>query len=497
MDPPPTRYLEREGGALAYQVVGEGPHDVIFMFEVMQHLDLLWTDPHIHQNLAHAAAYSRTVYFQRRGFGLSDPLPFVPSIEQQADDAIALMDELGTTRATVVGVFTTCGVAALVAARQPQRVKALVLIVPFAQALDGSNVPEGWTADTADNFFQLIDHAFRHWGSGGIAPAWDSVLGRTPYNRRFMGMLERCSGSPSTVLAHYEQWRETDLTDIFSAVRVPTRVVRPRSTVIPEEVCRHVAGLIPESVYVDLPATEPGASVGEAFEPCMLQVEVAATGADRPSTADRVLATVLFTDLVGSTELLSSVGDARYRDLRAAHERHVHLAVEEAGGRLAKVLGDGTLSTFDSPSRAIECADRIRRSADDLGIGVRAGLHTGEIERAGPDVHGLAVHIAARVAGVAGAGEIVVSRTVKELVAGAGLRFASRGEHDLKGVADRWHLFTLTAADDESGQLPAEQPRVTVGDRLAVASARRAPATLRGAMRVGNAIQRVRARSGR
>lgn len=498
MDAPPTRYLGRAGGALAYQVVGSGHVDVVVYLEIIQHLDLLWSDPHTHYNLARGASYSRTAYFQRRGFGLSDPIDHVPSIEQQADDVLAVMDDVGMQRATLVGVNVTAGPVALVAARAPERVSGLVLITPIARGLDGTHVPVGWSAAEAEEYVAQTEDAITNWGSGGFATLWDPIVGATPYNRRLMGMLERCSASPATARAHYEWYRSLDLTDVYSSVRVPTRVVRQETSRLPDAVCRHVAELIPGAEYVTLPPTQPGASLGEAFATSMDQIEEVASGTSRPADADRALGTVLFTDVVGSTDLLARLGDGRYRGLRAAHERQVHLAVEEAGGRLVSVAGDGTLSVFDGPSQAIRCAEAVRDAASELGISVRAGVHTGEIELAGPEVVGLTVHIGARVSAAAGPDEILVSRTVRDLVAGSGRAFTDRGEHHLKGVpGSAWQLFALEGTSGDRIAVSPDPPTPTVADRFAVTAARRSPASLRTAMRLGNAVQRIRAGRGR
>jgi class 3 adenylate cyclase len=251
--------------------------------------------------------------------------------------------------------------------------------------------------------------------------------------------------------------------------------------------------LLPDATYHELPPNAPGTSLGESYLPVIEHAEELVTGHQHAAESDRSLATVLCTDVVDSTALLSRLGDARYREVRAAHERQVRLAVERAGGRLVKVTGDGTLSLFDSPSRAVRCAATVRDEAATLEISVRAGLHSGEIEREGLDVAGMAVHIGARVGAAAGPGDVLVSRTVRDLVTGSGLEFVSRGEQPLKGVPGEWELFALASADHRAEVLPAEQPLMTTFDRAALTTARRAPRTARSVVRVGNAIQRRRA----
>jgi class 3 adenylate cyclase len=262
----------------------------------------------------------------------------------------------------------------------------------------------------------------------------------------------------------------------------------------PEAVVRRVAELIPEAGFYHLPPTPTGAAIGEAWIAVWLHVEEAATGARHPSDADRFFGTMLFTDVVGSTELLARIGDAEYRALRATHERHVRLEVEQSGGRLISVTGDGTFSLFDGPTHAVRCADEIRKGAEELGISVRAGVHTGELERTGRDFTGLSVHIGARVGAMAMPNEVLVSRTVRDLVAGSGLAFVERGEHTLKGVPGSWHLYALAAAY-QPAILPTERSLQTPLDRLALRTARTAPRAMRAASRVGNALQRYRAPS--
>jgi class 3 adenylate cyclase/pimeloyl-ACP methyl ester carboxylesterase len=495
MDPAPTRYVDRDGAALAYQVIGSGPVDVVYYMEINQHLDLCWTDPHLHQHYEHAATYSRTAMFQRRGLGLSDPIDYVPTIEQQADDILAVMDEIGMTRALIVGIVSNCGAPALVAARTPHRVSGLVLVNPMAQGIRSApGLPEGWTAEEADRFLAGYGAAFEHWGSGQTVAMWDSVLD-TSYNRRLLALMERCSASPATAAAFYDWVLTFDVRDILRSVQVPVRVIRNPTNAVADGAVRHAAELIPTATLHVLPETKPGASVGEGWVPVARHIEEAATGGEARVDADRFLGTVLFTDVVGSTDLLAKIGDARYRELRADHERQVRLQVETTGGRLVKVIGDGTLSVFDGPTAAVRAAESITESANGLGIAVRAGVHTGEIERAGPDIHGMSVHIGARVAAAAGPGEVLVSRTVHDLVLGSGLRFEPRGQQELKGIPGTWELFVLAGTAGARSEAIAGQPDIGALDRAALETARRAPALARTAVRIGNAWQRRRAGS--
>ena len=493
MDPAPTEYVDRDGAQLAYQVIGAGSMSVVVHLEVVQHLDLCWTDPHVHRNFERLAGLGRVVIFQRRGFGLSEPVGYVPTAEQQAEDVLAVMDAAGMDRAVLFGTFSTCFPVALVAACAPERVANLLLHVPWADGLPirSESLP-GWTSDEAADYAEAYATGYNQWGSGQVAGLWSSALD-SPFNRRLMGLLERSSATPSAARAHGEWFSQVDLTDVFRAIQVPTHVVRQDSDRIPADVVRRVAALIPDAVYRSLPSVSLGFSLGEAYSAIVDYAEEVLLSGDGGHDSNRSLGSIVFTDIVGSTELLVQLGDAGFRRLRDDHERRVHLAVENAGGRLVKVLGDGTLSVFDGPGRAVRCAETIRADAGALGLEIRAGIHTGEIDLAGGDVAGLTVHIAARVATSARPGEILVSQTVRDLVLGSGLAFTDRGEHDLKGVPGRWRLYGLAASGSPVDPVEIGPSMQTIADRSALAAARRMPGTMRTLMRFGNSIQRRRA----
>ena len=495
MDPVPTQYIDRDGAALAYQVVGDGPVDVITCLAIGIHLDLCWTDPDVHHLFERGALYSRTAYFQPRGFGLSDRLAYIPTLEQQASDVLAVMDAVGMRRATLVGMLDTCGPVALVAASAPERLNALVLVNPVVKGPEPGKDLHGWTESELVEWADGYRHAFDHWGSGELIDMWDTMQA-TPYNRRLQGLLERSTATPAAARSYFEGVLQQDAEHVLPAVQVPTRVLNLPTSPMPEAGIRHVADLIPSATFYQLPPTPPGSSIGNAWIPISDHVEEVTTGTPHGVDADRYLGTVLFTDLVSSTELLERVGDALYRQMRADHERLVRLAVETAGGRLMTVTGDGTLSVFDSPTKAVRCAEAICRQAEEAGLSVRAGIHTGELVRDAMNVTGLTVHIGARVGGAAEPGQVLVSRTVRDLVAGSGLTFASQGEHQLKGVSGTWELFAVTHAGEQPEDLPQEQSMQTSMDKVALRAARRTPALARAALRVGNAIERRRARAG-
>jgi class 3 adenylate cyclase len=382
----------------------------------------------------------------------------------------------------------------LVAATAPERVSALVLVNPLSQGPESGGALHGWTDAELTEVVDGYRHVVDHWGSGEAIDMWDPVQG-TPYNRRLMGLLERSGATPAAARSYFEWVLQQDLEDVLPSVQPPARVLRIPSSPLPEAAHRHFAELIPNATFHLLPPTSPGSSIGKAWIPISDHVEEVATGTPHPVNADRYLGTVLFTDVVSSTELLERVGDAAYREKRADHERLVRLEVETGGGRLMTVTGDGTLSVFDGPSAAVKAAERICREAEDAGITVRAGIHTGELERDGMNVTGMAVHIGARVGAAAKPGQVLVSRTVRDLVAGSGLTFASRGEHQLKGISGSWELFAVTHTEESPEVLPQEESTQSATDKLVLQTARTAPAFVRAAVRLGNAIERRRARA--
>ncbi len=494
MDPAQTRYIDRDGAALAYQVIGDGPVAIVACMEAVQHLDLTWMDPDQHHNIERAARMSQFVMMQRRGVGLSERLSYVPTLEQQADDILAVMDAVGIRQATLSAILGTCGPAALVAAKAPDRVNGLVLSNPLAQGVVPENDPHGWTRADATAWREEMQRVIDHWGSGAVVDMWDRAQG-SAFNRRVVGMLERSSMTPAAAESYFAWFEQQDIQDVLRSVQVPTRVLYLESSSFPEAAVRYVAELVPGATFHVLPPPPPGSSVGQAFVPVIDHIEEVATGSLHSADADRFLGTVLFTDVVASTELLADLGDSRYQDLWSTHERSVRLAIEEAGGELINVIGDGTISVFDGPTTAVRCAERICRESRQDGVVVRCGVHTGELQRDGLNITGMTVHIGARVGAAAKPGEVLVSRTVRDLVVGSGLGFVSRDEHQLKGVPGTWELFAVAAANDQEGSVPQDPSIQTPIDSMVIRSARHAPRVSRAAMRMVNAIERRRART--
>jgi class 3 adenylate cyclase/pimeloyl-ACP methyl ester carboxylesterase len=495
VDPATTSYLDREGSALAYQVVGKGRAETVWHLDTVQHLDLSWADPHSHYNFERAAAVGRGAIFQRRGVGLSEPVDFVPTLEQQAEDVLAVAAACDMERPVVVGVFSSCAAVAMAAAMAPDRIGGLVLVLPFADGVpsEDGRVPVGWDDADAAAYREAQQEALASWGSGRSVALWDEAAD-TPFNRRLMGLLERSSMTPAAARAHVRWYRALDLSPVLRSIAVPTRVLRQATNRIPARAVQHVAELIEGAEYHELPAVPRGASLGETFAPVVDHAVELATGG-HTGTTQTMFGTVLFTDIVGSTEVLARLGDRGYGALRDEHERQVRLTVDDLGGQLLKVIGDGTLSLFDGPIAAITSADRLRREAGALGVPIRAGVHTGELQRPGGDVAGMTVHVGARIAGLAGPGEILLSRQVRDLTSAAGISFTSRGHRELRGVPGTWELFAVDAVARPSDPDVAQPIALSRADAVTLAAARRTPSALRAISRAASAVRRVTSRA--
>ncbi|MFD1812269.1 adenylate/guanylate cyclase domain-containing protein, partial [Rhodococcus gannanensis] len=472
-----------DGHALAYQTVGDSPVTVAWFFEIMMHPDLMWTDPHLHYNIERGTTYSRSLFFQRRGFGLSDPVTSSPTLEEQADDVLAVLDDAGAAQAVLVGACSTCGPLTLLAARYPERVAGLVLAEPWCDALvdDDGTVAAGWTTSQRTRFVNSFRAAYAHWGAGELAALTHPTLDR-PHNRRIMALLERCSTTPATAVDHLEWALRSEYAWVLPSVQCRTEVVHQPGALFPDDAVRRVADLVPQGRCHELPPILPGTTLGEALIPVLDHVEELATGHTRPVDADRFLATVLFTDVVRSTDVLARLGDSGFATLLTAHDRLVRGEVESGGGTLVGIAGDGTLSLFDGPTAALRCAHRIHSATADLGISVRSGVHTGPVARAGPELTGMTVHVGARIAASADPDEVRCSQMARDLAHGADLAFIDLGTHALRGVPERTHLFATT--NRTRPRLPPEPPRPTRMDRAVLTAARRFPGVMRGLARM-------------
>jgi class 3 adenylate cyclase/pimeloyl-ACP methyl ester carboxylesterase len=431
------RYTHSGDASIAYQVVAGGEPaagrgcDLVVINGPASHLELMWEEPRTARTFRQMARYGRLILHDRRGTGLSDPVTEPPTLEQQVDDLRAVLAAAGADRVSMIG-GSDLGLSALFAATYPDQVSALVL---YGVAADGEHTLIG-RSDA-----EPVHDLEATWGDGALVSVFaPSQLGN-PEFVRWWGRLQRSAASPGMARKLMEMIARTNLRAVLPTIRVPTLVVHATGDRnVPVEYGREVASLIPGARFIEHPGED---SYGWIDGRWILDVEEFLTGRRSPPPIDRVLATVLFTDIVGSTERLSQVGDARWRLQLEEHDRVVRAGLARWRGREIKVIGDGFLATFDGPARAVNCAAEIVDRVGELGLSVRAGLHTGECELRSDDVSGIAVHIAARVMDQAQAREVLASSTVKDLVVGSGLRFADRGAHSLRGVDGEWRLYAL------------------------------------------------------
>ena len=440
---PETTYARLGDDRIAYQVLGEG-HDLVLTMGAFGHVDLQWEDPGTAVFLRRLASFSRLILFDRRGTGASDPLPepMPPPWETYAEEVAAVMDAAGSRRAALMATTAEAGPMALFfAATRPERTSALVLGNASAKYVAADDYPIGIPPERVEAIISRVEDT---WGTAEpITTAIPSRAGDERF-RRWVARMQRSMASPRTVHVVLRALFEVDVRPLLPLVRAPTLVLHRRDfPLLPLEHGRYLAEHLPNARLVELPGAD-GPLMWETPELTLGLIEEFLTGVKGTVPASRVLATVLFTDIVASTERAANLGDRRWRELLQVHDDLGTRLVEQWGGRVVKSTGDGLLATFDGPGRAIACASALRDQLADIDLPIRAGLHAGEVElRDGDDVGGIAVHIAARIMAEAGPGEVVVSRTVRDLVAGSDLLLEDRGTRQLKGVDGDWQLFTV------------------------------------------------------
>ena len=435
---PETRYADSGGVNIAYQVLGDGPRDLVFVMGWVSNIEVIWEEPMLARFLTRLASFSRLILFDKRGTGLSDRVTDMPSLEVRMDDVRAVMDAVASERAALFGVSEGGPMCALFSATYPSRVSALIMQGGFPRRIKTPDFPWGPTKEERQAW---IEQMRREWGGTfGLAARAPSMVGDERFSL-WWGRLLRMGASPAAVMALVAMNDEIDIRHILPAIRVPTLLLHSvRDATIPIGASRYMAERIPGARLVELPGedhlpwlTDSDAVLGE--------IEEFLTGARHAVEPDRVLATVLFTDMVGATKKAAALGDRRWRDLLDGHNVLVRRELARFRGREVKTAGDGFFAAFDGPARAVRCACAVSRGMQSLGLEVRAGLHTGECEVMGENMGGIAVHIGARIAALAGPGEVLVSSTVKDLVAGSGLSFRHHGAAALKGVEGEWMLY--------------------------------------------------------
>ena len=442
MAAPTTRYARSGDVYIAYQVVGDGPRDLVMIPPFVSHVDVYWEEPSLARFLDRLASFSRLVLFDKRGTGLSDrvPLDALPDLEHRMDDVRAVMDAVGSEKAALLGVSEGGPMSALFAATYPQRTTGLVLYGTFASTIRDDAYP--WAMDAHDRE-EIIEDMPRTWGLGDYVDLLAPSMAEDQRFRTWWARLERMGASPSAAMALRRMNGQIDLRPVLPAIHVPTLVVHrtgDRDSAVEEG--RYLAARIPGARFVELAGEDHLPWVGDQ-DAIVDEVEEFLTGCRQGPDVDRVLATVMFCDIVGSTERAVEVGDHKWRDVLESYYGAIRRELSRFRGHEVDTAGDGFLATFDGPARAIRCACTIRDALRETGLRIRSGLHTGEVEVMREKFTGIAVHIGARVAAVAEPGEVLVSSTVKDLVSGSGLRFVDRGLRALKGVPGEWRLFAV------------------------------------------------------
>lgn len=435
---PETRYARSGDVNIAYQVVGEGPRDLVLVPGWVSNLEVFWEEPSMARFLQRLASFSRLILFDKRGTGLSDRVADMPNLETRMDDVRAVMDTVRSPRAALLGYSEGGPMCALFAATYPERTTALIMIGAFSTRIWKSDYPWG---SPREDYQRFIDTTVRDWGGPVGLEARAPTMASDPRFREWWARFIRMSASPGANRALLTMNAEIDVRHVLPAIRVPTLIVHNvGDQAVGVEHSRYMAERIPNAKYVELPGSDHVPWVGNT-DAILDEVEEFLTGVRHGAEPDRVLATVLFTDIVDATRRAAELGDRRWRDLLDAHHAVVREELARFRGREIDTAGDGFLAAFDGPARAVRSACAIAGSVKRLGLDVRAGLHTGECEVMGPKLGGIAVHIGARIAALAKAGEVLVSSTVRDLVAGSGLRFEDRGQQALKGVPGEWHVF--------------------------------------------------------
>ncbi|UCE50831.1 MAG: alpha/beta hydrolase [Desulfobacterales bacterium] len=437
---PETRYARCGNLHIAYQILGEGPPDLVFVPGVVSHLEHQWEEPLQAAFFRRLASFSRLIRFDKRGQGLSDRVERMPIIEERIDDVRAVMDAADSERAAILTLSEGGPMGIVLAATHPDRTSQLILWNTFARL--------AWAPGTIEeDRQQYVDARLcryeEEWGTGSLVDGFVPSAATDPSFREWWGRCERLSMTPGAAVETMQVNYEIDVRDILPSVRVPTLVIRNDGDILtPREVTRYLADQIPNARYVELPGSDHFDWREE--DGVTHEIQEFLTGERSAPETERILATILLTDIVRSTDRATELGDHRWRELLDRHDALIERLLGEFRGRLVDKTGDGVLARFDGPGRAIRCATMITESVREIGLEVRAGLHTGEVEVRGDRLAGIAVHIASRVSSLARPNEVLVSSTVKDLVAGSGICFADRGSHILKGVPDEWRLFAAT-----------------------------------------------------
>jgi class 3 adenylate cyclase len=444
VDRPETRWVTVGDADVAYQVVGEGPFDLLYFNGLGSHIEYIWDDPSTAEFLRTLASFSRVILFDRRGTGASDAVPHaaIPTWEEWTEDIGAVLDAVGSERAAIMTQLDGGPISILYAAAHPDRVSALVLTNTTARFTVSDDYPIGASHEAVETLLELIRTG---WGTPQFQELILPSLANDPDRLALYARITRSSATPRSATAQYAYVLRSDARNALSMIQAPTLVLHARENrLLPIDHGRYLADHIPGARLVELTG-EDVVGGGPSRRQTLEEIAEFLTGSQGTVPVERVLTTILFTDIVGSTEHLSSLGDQRWRSLLDSHDRCVREQLRQFRGIEIATTGDGFMASFDGPGRAIRCAQATAAATGKLGIDLRFGLHTGECEVRGHNLAGLAVHVAARVGAQAGASEVLVSQTVKDLVAGSGIEFKDRGDYKLKGVSGSWKLFSVVS----------------------------------------------------
>jgi class 3 adenylate cyclase/pimeloyl-ACP methyl ester carboxylesterase len=438
---PETHFAENDGVSIAYQVFGDGPQDLIYVPGWLSNLDLIWEEPRVARFLLSLAGFSRVIVIDRRGTGLSDRVA-PPTLEVQMGDVTAVMDAVDSRRAALLGESEGGSMCALFAATHPERTTALVTVGGYAKWIKSEDYPCGAERDDAEQWFQKVDN---EWG-GPIAIEFTTPsLANDEKHRHWYAKYHRSSASKADAIALLRMGADIDLRAVLPTIRTPALVLQAKDDLTNSlESGRDFASRIPGSKLVEMEGKDH-VPYGDCSKTIIREIQNFLGKEEKARVTDRVLTTVLFTDIVDSTQLANDLGDEKWSDLLEGHHEAVRRELEVFRGHEVKTTGDGFHATFDGPARAVQCANAIRQSMRQLGLSLRIGIHTGECEIRGDTLEGVAIHMAARVSAMAAGGDILVSRTVKDLVAGSGIEFEDFGMYELKGIPDEHQIFKVVA----------------------------------------------------
>jgi len=440
---PETRYAKKGDISIAYQVVGDGPIDLVFASGIVSNMALFWSNPESNAMLRRLTSFARVILFDKPGTGMSDPVAGPPTAEQRVEDIVAVMDAVGIDHAAILGYSEGGTPSLLFAATYPERCDALILLETGACWISKPDYLSEYK-DRLQHPWDFMLDAIERWGAGEVMAKWAPSASSRPGVMQLFGSAERICASPGMAKALFWACIEMDVRAALPQIVAPTLVLHHEDSFVPVELGRYLAAEIPGARGAFLPGQDHLVFFGD-WALLVDEMEEFLTGARHLADPDRSLATIMFTDIVASTERASELGDERWRALVEHHDDVMQTEIARWGGRPVKTLGDGFLAVFEGPAKAVRCGHAMTSAVRDLGIEIRAGVHTGECERVGDDVAGIAVSVAARISALAGSGEVLVSSTVRELVLGSGLEFVERGSHQLKGVPDEWRVYAVTA----------------------------------------------------